>query len=352
MQSNSCASNKPSSKGKGQRAKSQGSPRINREDVLLGRGKCNFKHIGNMAYRILIDTRLDKYITSDSRSEKTHMVVQVVETITEAGGRFLKQEGSTDNWFAVDKKTSREKVGHSFRDAIKARTCTAVRVEEKLDPSITVKSSFAEILAWLTFKNTAIPTKSPTVAAAAVGEREPELSSKTKLTRPKAIISSHRSQSDSAVSLPATRKTVKRKLPSASLTSQNLSLEQMSRRAAETYMRLSEEARINVARRAVASAEEFFVNNPKNVSREEGASNPDEDSQAYSSGRLFETRTPSELSDTRSGKVEPIAIFVTANNFSSQNAPKSPRLNESRYAAVSENMFQKDISPKTVTTPP
>ena len=128
---------------------------VKEQDVLLGRGKCNFKHCGNIAYRMLIDTRLEKYIASDSRSEKTHMVVEVVESIFESGGRFLKQNGSSGNaWFVVDKKTAREKVGHSFRDAIKAKNGVTARLEEKPGSPISAKSSFSEILRYIERQNT------------------------------------------------------------------------------------------------------------------------------------------------------------------------------------------------------
>ena len=243
-------SNQSSAKGKSSTIiKLQDDCDIKVQDVLLGRGKCNFKHEGNVAYRILIETRLEKYVASDSRSEKTHMVVQVVETISEAGGRFLKQEGSADSWYAVDKKTAREKVGHSFRDAIKAKNGAVIRVEEKLDPSISVKSSFADILRYLTREHSS-QQSSIKVGATNIKDlsNTPDASPARKRGRP-TTTASYPAQSDSIISPARARLQPKRKLPPAS------SLEQISKRAAETYMNLSEDARINVARRAVASAE-------------------------------------------------------------------------------------------------
>lgn len=236
---------------------------IKREDVLLGRGKCNFKHTGNVAYRVLIDTRLEKYIASDSRSEKTHMVVQVVETITEAGGRFLKQETNSDNWYPVDKKTAREKVGHSFRDAIKAKNSSAIRVEEKVDSSITVKSSFGEILRWLTDKHHVGAGKASTISTSAPAK---------KLARPSHFPVAHRASSDSTTARKKTSS--KRKIPpspSASRPSQVrrrsppstslVDLELISQRAAHTYMNLSDDEKRMVARRASLSLERSYAAN-------------------------------------------------------------------------------------------
>jgi hypothetical protein len=284
------------------------------------------------------------------------MVVQVVETITEAGGRFLKQEGNTENWFAVDKKTAREKVGHSFRDAIKARSCTAVRVEEKLDGSITVKSSFAEILGWLLVKNNA-------AIHAAVAKKPPVFvagPANKLLVRPQAIKVSNRAQSDSAASAPS-RKSVKRKLPAATSASSTMSLEEMSRRAAHTYMNLSKGARIKLARRA--AEEDYFDNKRPSMSNEEedtSATLSTGDAQALASVNLFAKRTPSEVSDTRSGKVEQVLMYSSdAQHDNTQNAPKSPRFNEGHdgvdigetAAQVKESQSLLEISPKTVSSP-
>lgn len=83
------------------------------------------------------------------------MVVEVVESIFESGGRFLKQNGSSgDAWFVVDKKTAREKVGHSFRDAIKAKNGVTARLDEKPGSPISAKSSFSEILRYIERQNT------------------------------------------------------------------------------------------------------------------------------------------------------------------------------------------------------
>jgi hypothetical protein len=203
---------------------------IRNQDVLLGRGKCNFKHVGNMAYRVLIDKRLEKYSSSDSRSEKTHMVVQVVESVSEAGGRFLKQEGE-DCWFPVDKKTAREKVGHSFRDAIKAKTSNAVRVEENVHSSITLKSSFGEILTWLERRNFA-PTENQRVLTMTFSE--------VKKTSYKPVEMPHSAAKVSPVSAAA-------------------HLETISKQAAKTYMAMSHDEKVEIARQVASSISEKCI---------------------------------------------------------------------------------------------
>lgn len=90
-------------------------------DILLGRGKTSFNHKGNHWFRVFIGLHLRQYMDAKSRMEKTLVVNAVVEAITEAGGRFLKQDSKTEKWVTVGPKKAREKVGHALRDAVGMR---------------------------------------------------------------------------------------------------------------------------------------------------------------------------------------------------------------------------------------
>ena len=90
-------------------------------DILLGRGKTSFNHVGNRRFRVFINLNLRKYMDAGSRMEKTLVVNSVVEAIHEAGGRFLKQDPKTGRWHQVNTKMAREKVGHALRDAVGMR---------------------------------------------------------------------------------------------------------------------------------------------------------------------------------------------------------------------------------------
>ena len=89
-----------------------------RNDVLLGRGKGYFSHVGNVRYRSLIEDLADKY-NAASKDIKHQITKEVMEIIChKAGGRFLKDDGA--GWVVVDHETARLKVSHSFRSARKA----------------------------------------------------------------------------------------------------------------------------------------------------------------------------------------------------------------------------------------
>ena len=84
----------------------------NSTDVLLGRGRGCFKHVGNIRYRSLVEERKEKYEKA-SKKEKTRIAEAVIDLIERRGGRFLK--GADGHWMVVDIKTKVQKVAHSFR---------------------------------------------------------------------------------------------------------------------------------------------------------------------------------------------------------------------------------------------
>jgi len=87
-------------------------------DILLGRGKTSFNHVGNRRFRVFIEIHLQRYMDAQSRMEKTLVVNSVVEAIQDGGGRFLKQDTKTKKWHKVSAKMAREKVGHALRDGV------------------------------------------------------------------------------------------------------------------------------------------------------------------------------------------------------------------------------------------
>jgi hypothetical protein len=90
-------------------------------DILLGRSKGAFNHVGNRRFRVFILMHLQDYLNANSRMEKTLVVNRVYEQISDAGGRFLREDTKSDKWIQVPHKVGRDKVGHALRDAVGAR---------------------------------------------------------------------------------------------------------------------------------------------------------------------------------------------------------------------------------------
>ncbi|KAL3940956.1 MAG: hypothetical protein SGBAC_004609 [Bacillariaceae sp.] len=86
------------------------------KDVLLGKGRPYQEHPGNIALNDIIDKYRDEYTGCKSRTEKTAMSLNILDTIKNQGGRFLMKKSKDDDlWVVASELKAREKVAHSFR---------------------------------------------------------------------------------------------------------------------------------------------------------------------------------------------------------------------------------------------
>jgi hypothetical protein len=88
-------------------------------DILLGRGKPLQRHPGNVRFRELIACHAGNYELGD-KFQKTVIAADVVATIRESDGRFLKPYGK-GGWEEIDDNTARLKVAHTFRTLRKSK---------------------------------------------------------------------------------------------------------------------------------------------------------------------------------------------------------------------------------------
>lgn len=89
-------------------------------DVCSGRGKRNWTHSGNVAFRDLIQHTTPTYMAAMTKNEKTAIVCNIVEEMRALGCQFLKQDNKTNRWFDMGDAQARDKVGHSLRDQVTA----------------------------------------------------------------------------------------------------------------------------------------------------------------------------------------------------------------------------------------
>jgi hypothetical protein len=89
-------------------------------DVCSGRGKRNWTHSGNIAFRDLIQHSTPTYMTAATKNEKTAIVCNIVEEMRALGCQFLKQDSKTNRWYDIGDAQARDKVGHSLRDQVTA----------------------------------------------------------------------------------------------------------------------------------------------------------------------------------------------------------------------------------------
>jgi hypothetical protein len=88
---------------------------IQDEDVILGRGRSNEQHPGNQYYRSLLQIHEHHYNSTDSRKEKGRIVKRIVNTIVQAGGRFIKVQNNLHVYTEVDISTIHVKTSHALR---------------------------------------------------------------------------------------------------------------------------------------------------------------------------------------------------------------------------------------------
>jgi hypothetical protein len=85
---------------------------LGRNDVLLGRGKGPAQYFGNIRYRSLMERHSDTYDNS-SNEGKMRITNEIVDTIRESSGRFMKEGGA--GWEVVPDNVARLKVSQAFR---------------------------------------------------------------------------------------------------------------------------------------------------------------------------------------------------------------------------------------------
>jgi hypothetical protein len=88
--------------------------KLNKYDIVFGRGRGFQNHPGNLRMREIIDKYKTEY-HSLKRQEKREMVAAVYKEIIGDGARFLKKLEDEDTWVKVDIQVALQKVSHTLR---------------------------------------------------------------------------------------------------------------------------------------------------------------------------------------------------------------------------------------------
>lgn len=84
-------------------------------DVFCGRERLAHSHIGNKAFRHLVQQHREAYQSTARRDTKSSITGQIIEVIHKRGGRFLKLVDGV--WTELDGPQTHEKVSHALRSA-------------------------------------------------------------------------------------------------------------------------------------------------------------------------------------------------------------------------------------------
>jgi hypothetical protein len=121
----------------------------NNNDILLGRGGNNNKHVGNIQLRSLAHTHRTAYAEASKKSKSAiaRELVNYIRGLTPPG-RFLRKNTAADNWDLADEVVSKEKVSQALRDAVAGKDSgfcdilvTSSAAGEKVGPSPKMSTS-------------------------------------------------------------------------------------------------------------------------------------------------------------------------------------------------------------------
>lgn len=88
-------------------------------DVICGKGKMAYNHIGNRRFRITIDLHLPRYQAAISKADKSAVVHDIVNLIRKnASSGFVRFNPKMIRWIEIGDIGAREKVGQAIRDSI------------------------------------------------------------------------------------------------------------------------------------------------------------------------------------------------------------------------------------------
>jgi hypothetical protein len=85
-------------------------------DVLCGQSRICASHTGNRRFQVVLDIFAPRYDAATSKQEKMTMTKEIVASIQQAGGRFLKYKDG--QWEEISDVTARDKTSHALRTKV------------------------------------------------------------------------------------------------------------------------------------------------------------------------------------------------------------------------------------------
>lgn len=111
--------NSPSATSKNTKNSDDGPVRLcmpGKFDVLCGQSRICASHTGNRRFQVVLDIFAPRYDAATSKQEKMTMTKEIVASIQQAGGRFLKYKDG--QWEEISDVTARDKTSHAIRTKV------------------------------------------------------------------------------------------------------------------------------------------------------------------------------------------------------------------------------------------
>lgn len=96
-------------------------PPLQNYDILCGRSRNSFKHVGNRRFRVTIEMNLNAYNAASTKKQKSDLIIEIAASLRDnVGARFLKPKG-TNEYIELTEEQIHKKIGHALRDMAVAR---------------------------------------------------------------------------------------------------------------------------------------------------------------------------------------------------------------------------------------
>jgi len=119
------------------------------DDVICGRGKKCYNHIGNERFRQRVLTFLEEYSNAKSKLDKSTVLSKVVDQVRQnsPNGGFVKQDPS-GRWHEVGDFLAREKTSQAFRDCLhdKYKSSNLSKKKRRQEEQAKASDSFSKIV--------------------------------------------------------------------------------------------------------------------------------------------------------------------------------------------------------------
>ena len=89
---------------------------VREADVLCGRGGKSNHHPGNKRYRQVVSEMKQMYRSTEAKKSKTGLSRAIVDHVCEYGGRFVKKDESTGQYYVLSKAEARKKTSQALRE--------------------------------------------------------------------------------------------------------------------------------------------------------------------------------------------------------------------------------------------
>lgn len=114
-----------------------------RWDVICGRGRHSYTHVGNRRFRIVVANNFRRYVEATSLREKMDLIEEIHNIISYSdgmnmnvrGGLFVKRHRD-GTWYQLNNREAKKKISHTFRDYMRGplrrnagRNCTLEETE-------------------------------------------------------------------------------------------------------------------------------------------------------------------------------------------------------------------------------